>query len=297
MTDDASRLVFPCKAMQPPFLPRSYWLGRLGAPTPRHPTVCPILDQLSTPNQTRYIFVSGPPGTGTTALYALVDSSPSVASLCGARNVPQCEGWRSWHAHTIHALDSWAASAVGSGSWADIIWNVYRRVWAPKLKRIWVEKSPGVGLVWMPHIFDYLVSASVPRSSITFLLLTRSPCRPARERVASERLPAWCDPRIMKKFNASVRPPKHKRQIPPGTAHITLQLELRAELERTVATLDALQRRGAHAVVVDYDMMVDAPINTSMALEEVVPCLGRLDPGRPVDRHFVHSGRNESLLH
>ena len=53
---------------------------------------CPVRCDVHTPDSERsYVFVGGPPGHGTTALYALLSSSPRASNLCGFVG-PLCEG-------------------------------------------------------------------------------------------------------------------------------------------------------------------------------------------------------------
>lgn len=104
--------VIPCSMVQP-FYPRSVGGGSDG--TDPQPPACPHKCTSQTdPKAVRYVFIGGPPGHGTTALYALLSTSAHASNVCGITG-PLCEGGylvsRLDSAHRSGAMwtDRWAA--------------------------------------------------------------------------------------------------------------------------------------------------------------------------------------------
>ena len=266
-----------CSAVAP-FLPRSYWRGSPGRPaTP----ACPRLSNATPTSSCRYLFIAGAHFSVTTALYALLSSSRNVANLCPMQ--PVCEGGRMAIAKPSRdaaQTDAWAAVASKPGGRFDNILKGYRTIWDRKGRALYMEKTPALNVVWAPFYFDFLRRLGVPASHISFMLLTRSPCHlKGGAPPLWSPLPVWgpwVDPEVVRRYGPDATPP------PDGWSwaqrNVSGEVGWRFALERIAATLDRLNARGAHVVLVDYQAMVLDPQATSRALSELTPCLGAIDP-------------------
>ena len=224
----------------------------------------------------RFVFIGGPPLHGTTALYGLLSSSSRVSNYCrGARHDggAQCEG--SWGTVRGHRVDKGAWDE----RWARMynmsrVLTRYHKHWDPS-KCTHMEKSP-VNMVWMPALLDSLTEQGIPPSRVTMVMLVRSPCLPPKQ--AQDAASRAAEAKIM-----------------PGLdEHTSLATWQSYLLRLTVSTLQALRGRGAHVVLVDYEMMIQDVDGTTRALQHLLPCVGRLDAHQP-QPGFRHQGRNLSL--
>lgn len=293
-----------------PFQPRSFFAGREGLPP--EPSDCPVLNGQTPYSGLRFVFISGSPGGGTTSLYSLISSSHNVANMCGLAG-PFCEGGFLAVGKNCHDMEgiaqteACAANAVSSRTGFARIIGAYRKIWDSKSRRLYVEKTPGLNLVWAPHLVDYLVSQGVNASAITFMILTRSPCYPGKElrhRIGVEDhtfMPIWSDPQLARQWGPGQRSPARAELANRTHRNVSFAFRQRWELERTMGTLAQVNRRGAHAVVVDYQAMLSDPQGVSQELSRVTPCLGKIDPERRPELIFRQTtrdahGRGESLM-
>ena len=295
-----------------PFQPRSFFVGKEGLPP--EPAGCPVLNGETPYSGLRFVFISGSPQSGTTSLYSLISSSSNVANMCGLAG-PFCEGGYLAVGKNGNDIDgvaqteAWAANAVSNRAGFARIIGAYRKVWDLKGRRLYVEKTPGLDLVWAPHLVDYLVAQGVNASAITIMILTRSPCYPGRELRNSIHehdhtiLPLWADPLMARQWGPGRRVPTKSELANRTLRDVSFAVRQRWELERAAGTLAQVNRRGAHAVLVDYQAMVSDPVGVSQELSRVTPCLGSLNPERRPEQMFrqtartaVGNSRGESLM-
>ena len=237
-----------------PFQPRSFFAGREGLPP--EPSDCPVLNGQTPYSGLRFVFISGSPGGGTTSLYSLISSSHNVANMCGLAG-PFCEGGFLAVGKNCHDMEgiaqteACAANAVSSRTGFARIIGAYRKIWDSKSRRLYVEKTPGLNLVWAPHLVDYLVSQGVNASAITFMILTRSPCYPGKElrhRIGVEDhtfMPIWSDPQLARQWGPGQRSPARAELANRTHRNVSFAFRQRWELERTMGTLAQVNRRGA----------------------------------------------------
>lgn len=235
-----------------PFLPRS--IGYNGV----RPHCLSRCDANTPARHRQHVFIGGPPGHGTTALYALIATSRHVATLCGAQYGSECEG--GWLNSRGRGSRAWSDTWSATYNWTFVM-GQYRTKW-DKNRCVHVDKSP-INMVWAPYIWDALISEGVPSSSITIVLITRSACS-VPDIITDERRRAsqsWMFPGLYMDAN---------------------QDEMVEYLLRlTCATLSKLRERGARVILVDYQMLLREPQRAAAALSAQLPCIGEVNAAKP----------------
>eukprot|EP00316_Scyphosphaera_apsteinii_P013500 CAMPEP_0119324466 /NCGR_PEP_ID=MMETSP1333-20130426/63317_1 /TAXON_ID=418940 /ORGANISM="Scyphosphaera apsteinii, Strain RCC1455" /LENGTH=205 /DNA_ID=CAMNT_0007332169 /DNA_START=328 /DNA_END=941 /DNA_ORIENTATION=+ len=137
----------------------------------------------------------------------------------------------------------------------------------------------GISVVWGPYLVDSLVNEGVPPSSITLVLLTRSPCNVPRGIL-----------------NDSLRRIQIYNRLPGLVTNASIDLLSEYFLRMTIDTIAKLRARGTRVVLVDYQQLLIDPDGTAGSLSQLLPCVGSLNASAPPRGDTIlHNGRNSSI--
>jgi len=128
----------------------------------------PVLAAKQPPARSAYVFVITPPLYGSTALFALLATSPNVATLCGAGKV-NCEGqYLLQQAGLMPARDRYTEDYPKN--WTAAV-EVFARTWNMS-QPLLVDKSPS-NVFKTERIARDLVNSG---RDVDFIIMSRSPC-------------------------------------------------------------------------------------------------------------------------